>query len=273
MVRLRFLSVSGEKMSNRDWLEKDFYSTLGVRLSASELEIKKAYRVMARKYHPDLHPGNASSERRFKEIAQAYDVLSDRSQRVRYDQIRRGSPNGFGRRPTGFARHTGFSPMNYAPTYIPPRPGHDLYQEVIISFRDSRRGILVNLQASERGMPTRIVIAFIPAGITDGERIVLKGRGGFGIAGGRSGDLYVTVKVLPAQFFGFRKSDPDGPVTTEYGRTRMKLSTVPKAVRLVTHVLLNPSDVELNECLRRYGEEGMSSYARTIIKQRRELKH
>jgi DnaJ-class molecular chaperone len=259
-------------MSNRDWLSKDFYSTLGVRLNSSELEIKKAYRVLARKYHPDLNPGDRRAERRFKEIAEAYDVLSDHSQRGRYDQIRRVSV-AFRRGPTGFARHTGFNPVHYAPTYIPPRPGNDLYREVVVSFRDSRRGILVDVEAVERGMPTRMVIAFVPPGATDGERICLKGRGGFGTAGGRSGDLYITVKVLPAQFFGRRKSGPALPRTREHGQTPLKLRHFPGAVRTAAYVLLHPDDIELNEALRRHAEEGMPSYARQIIKQRRELRH
>ena len=259
-------------MSNRDWLAKDFYSTLGVKLNASELEIKRAYRGLARKYHPDLNPGDSRSERRFKEIAAAYDVLSDRSQRSRYDQIRRVS-NAFGRRPTGFARHTGFNPIHYAPTYIPPRPGNDLYMEVVVSFRDSRRGILVDVEAVERGMPTRMVIAFIPPGTTDGDRICLKGRGGFGTAGGRSGDLYITVKVLPAQFFGLRKSGPDVLRTQEHWHTPLKLRHFPGAVRTAAYVLLHPDDVELNEALRRQSEEGMASYAKEIIKSRRQRAH
>ncbi|MEX2552575.1 MAG: DnaJ domain-containing protein [Actinomycetota bacterium] len=259
-------------MSNRDWLTKDFYSALGVKLNASELEIKKAYRVMARKHHPDLNPGDTRSERRFKEIAEAYDVLSDRSQRSRYDQVRTVS-KGFARRQSGFARHTGFSPVHHAPTYIPLRPGNDLHRDVVVSFRDSRRGILVDVEAVERGMPTRMVIAFIPPGTPDGERICLKGRGGFGTGGGRSGDLYLTVKVLPAQFFGRRKDVPDLPRSREHGQTPFKLKHFPGAVRTAAYVLLHPDDVELNEALRRKGEEGMASYPKEIIRQRRALRH
>ncbi len=75
-------------MASQDWLEKDFYKVLGVSKDASESEIKKTYRSLARKFHPDSNPGDASAEARFKEISEAYSVLSDSQQRSEYDQIR-----------------------------------------------------------------------------------------------------------------------------------------------------------------------------------------
>jgi DnaJ-class molecular chaperone len=260
-------------MMTRVWLEKDFYTVLGVRLTASELEIKKAYRTLARKYHPDLNPGDTRAERRFKDVAEAYTVLSDRADRLRYDHLRASAPRGGARWQSGFARHTGFNPRHYGPAFVRPRPGNDVYREVVLSFRDSRRGMLVDLEVDERSMPTRRVILFVPPGIADGERLCVKGRGGFGIAGGRSGDLYVTIKVLPPQLFRIRRADFGVPTAKEHGRTPFKLSKLPLAARTAIHLLLKPDDVELNEALRRYGEDGMPSYARSIIKQRRELKH
>lgn len=263
-------------MTNRGWLEKDFYSVLGVRLTASEVEIKKAYRTLARKYHPDLNPGDLRAERRFKDVAEAYTVLSDRTERLRYDHFRRSAPMGARggvRWQSGFARHTGFNPRHYGPAFVPPRRGNDIYQEVVLSFRDSRRGMLVDVEVAERAMPTRRVIMFVPPGTADGERICVKGRGGFGVAGGRSGDLYVTIKVLPPQLFRMRKFDLGAPTAKEHGRTPFKLSKLPLAARTAVHLLLKPDDIELNEILRRYGEEGMASYARSIIKQRRERAH
>ena len=259
-------------MINRTWVEKDFYSVLGVTLAASELEIKKAYRTLARKYHPDLNPGDARAERRFKEVAEAYTVLSDRSDRLQYDHLRRSAPRGGMRWQTGFARHTGFNPRHYGPTFVPPKRGNDIYSDVVITNRDSRRGILVDLEVAEKGMPTRRVILFVPGGTPDGRRICVKGRGGFGVAGGRAGDLYVTVKVLPPQLFKLRRIEPDVPRAKEHGRTPLKLSKLPMAARTAAHLLLKPDDVELNECLRRYAEEGMPSYARAIMKQRKSIK-
>ncbi|MCG7422823.1 DnaJ domain-containing protein, partial [Micrococcus sp. ACRRV] len=83
-------------MASQDWLEKDFYQVLGVSKDASESDIKKAYRTLARKHHPDQNPGDAAAEQRFKEISEAYDVLSDPKDRQEYDAIRSmggGAPN------------------------------------------------------------------------------------------------------------------------------------------------------------------------------------
>lgn len=74
-------------MAAQDWMEKDFYATLGVAKDADETAIKKAYRKLARKNHPDQNPGDPKAEDRFKEIGQAYSVLSDKKQRTEYDQI------------------------------------------------------------------------------------------------------------------------------------------------------------------------------------------
>ena len=75
-------------MASQDWFEKDFYKVLGVDKSVSQADLKKAYRRLARQYHPDSNPGDAAAESRFKEISEAYSVLSDEGQRQEYDQIR-----------------------------------------------------------------------------------------------------------------------------------------------------------------------------------------
>ena len=75
-------------MSGQDWLEKDFYKTLGVAKDADQTAIKKAYRKLARQYHPDQNPGDEKAETKFKEIGEAYAVLSDEEQRKQYDAIR-----------------------------------------------------------------------------------------------------------------------------------------------------------------------------------------
>src|SRR6516164_7013709 len=87
-------------MSTKDYLEKDYYKTLGVQKTAKAAEIKKAYRDLARKYHPDANKGNADAEERFKEITEAYNVLSDEKQRKEYDEARSMFGGGF-RVPTG----------------------------------------------------------------------------------------------------------------------------------------------------------------------------
>ena len=83
-------------MASENWLTDDFYKALGVSEDASESDIKKAYRKLSRKYHPDLNPGDAAAEKKFKEISEAYDVLSDKKQREEYDQIRRYGGAGMG---------------------------------------------------------------------------------------------------------------------------------------------------------------------------------
>lgn len=83
-------------MASENWLTDDFYKTLGVSEDASESDIKKAYRKLSRKYHPDLNPDDKQAEKKFKEISEAYDVLSDKKQREEYDQIRRYGASGMG---------------------------------------------------------------------------------------------------------------------------------------------------------------------------------
>src|ERR1700712_4584659 len=75
-------------MASQDWFDKDFYAVLGVSKDVSEAELKKTYRKLARKYHPDSNPGDAAAEAKFKEISEAHSVLSDAEQRKEYDQIR-----------------------------------------------------------------------------------------------------------------------------------------------------------------------------------------
>src|SRR5436305_14275422 len=79
----------------REWLEKDYYKVMGVPKNASAAEIKKAYRKLAQRYHPDANPGNKEAEERFKEVSSAYDVLGDEEKRKQYDQVRDMAASGF----------------------------------------------------------------------------------------------------------------------------------------------------------------------------------
>ena len=142
-------------MSTRDFIEKDYYGALGVSQNADAAEIKKAYRKLARDLHPDKNPGNADAEARFKEVSEAYDVLSDPKRRAEYDEARRlfgsggagaraGFPGGFpggagspstsatcseppatpgGRAPAGWGTCSATSSGAAAPGRRPARPG------------------------------------------------------------------------------------------------------------------------------------------------------
>ena len=80
----------------REWFERDYYQTLGVPKNASAVEIKKAYRKLAQKWHPDANPGNTQAEERFKEVSAAYDVIGDPDKRPQYDQVRDMAAAGYG---------------------------------------------------------------------------------------------------------------------------------------------------------------------------------
>ncbi|HOT22997.1 MAG TPA: molecular chaperone DnaJ [Thermoleophilia bacterium] len=282
----------------------DFYQILGVPKSASQDEIKKAFRKLARRYHPDKNPGDKAAEEKFKEINQAYETLSDPEKRKQYDELSRlgafGPGAGGGFRP-GQGGFQGFDPRMFqqggatfdmgdlgdllsglfggaAGARRPGargRPaaerGADLQAEVTVSFEDSLRGATVRVPVTKadacedchgtgakagttpkicpecqgrgvvaqnqgvfalsqpcprclgngtiiedpcprcggRGVRTRTrrYAVKIPAGVKDGTRIRIKGRGEAGSRGGPAGDLYVVVRVEPDHFFQRRGDD------------------------------------------------------------------
>ena len=287
-------------MSTKDWIEKDFYKVLGVTKDAKPDDIKKAYRKLARQNHPDQNPGNAAAEQRFKEISEAYDVLSHEAKRKEYDEARRlfggggfrfpgsggarsGGPSvddlfrnasgdgGLGDLFGGLFNGAGTTTRTARSTARGPRRGSDVEGEVTVDFVQAIEGVTVGMQmisdaaceacrgtgakagtiprvcptcegsgmqtstsggvfavtepcrdcrgrgmvvddpcpvchGSGRGRSTKTMQVRIPAGVTDGQRIRLKGRGGAGENGGAQGDLYVIVHVRPHPIFG-RKGD------------------------------------------------------------------
>jgi len=280
-------------MSTKDYLEKDYYKTLGVAKTAKPAEIKTAYRKLARKYHPDANKGDSSAEERFKEISEAYSVLSDEKRRKEYDEARSMFPGGF-RVPTGNRTGTGgfgfdlgdiFSGAGDAGGRLGdlfggvfggggsrttaqnrPRRGADVETETTLSFADAIDGTTVALRlvgegacptchgtgakagtvpkvcptcngtgqsamnrgsfgtiepckdchgrglvvddpcpdcsGSGRAMSSRTIQTRIPAGVADGQRIKIPGKGAPGERGGPPGDLFVRVHVNPHQVFG-----------------------------------------------------------------------
>src|SRR5256885_1756968 len=185
-------------MSTKDYLEKDYYKALGVAKTAKPAEVKAAYRKLARKYHPDANKGDSSAEERFKEISEAYSVLSDEKRRKEYDEARSLFGGGF-RVPTG--QRTGRSSRNLGSFGIsePCKECHG-------------RGMVVDdpcpaCTGSGRAASSRTIQARIPAGVTDGARIKLAGKGAPGERGGPAGDLYVRVHVKPHPVFGRNGAD------------------------------------------------------------------
>ncbi|MEV6105413.1 molecular chaperone DnaJ [Streptomyces sp. NPDC051940] len=288
-------------MSTKDFIEKDYYKVLGVPKDATEAEIKKAYRKLAREYHPDANKGDAKAEERFKEISEANDVLGDPKKRKEYDEARALFGNGgfrpggaggtgnfnfdlgdlFGGQPGGAGGTGGFGGglgdvfgglfnRGGTGTRTQPRRGQDIESEVTLSFNEAVEGATVPLRMSSsaackacagtgdkngtprvcptclgtgqvsrgggggfsltdpcvdckgrgliaetpcdvckgsgRAKSSRTMQVRIPAGVADGQRIRLRGKGGPGERGGPAGDLYVVVNVDKHPVFG-RKGD------------------------------------------------------------------
>lgn len=278
---------------NKDWLEKDFYASLGVAKDATPEEIKKKYRKLARELHPDKNPGDAKAEEKFKEVSEAYDVLSDVEKRKEYNEARAAFASG------GFSRQGGGGPRGATSNVNmedlfggndggfgdllggifnrgrggrsnQPRRGADLESNLNLSFDDAIDGVTVSLRLSSEaacetcrgsgarpgtsartcmdcqgsgqvarnaggfafaetcptcrgrgqviddpcpschgsgvGQKSRTVQVRIPAGVKDGARIRVAGKGATGERGGPSGDLFVQVHVTPHALF-VRKGD------------------------------------------------------------------
>jgi molecular chaperone DnaJ len=271
---------------------KDLYERLGVAKGASQDEIKKAYRKLARQHHPDANPGDAAAEERFKEVQHAYDVLSDPEKRKQYDRF--GAANGRGPGPGG-VNFEGFDLSDLgdlsdifgglfggrgrAQQQQRGQRGSDLEVEVRLSFEDSLKGVETTIpveletacrecggsgakpgtapilcpeckgrgvKAESQGLfalqqpcprcrgngtviedpcstcrgtgrerRTKRYTVKIPAGVKDGSRIKLRGKGEAGWGGAEAGDLYVVTRVTPSKDFSRRGDDlvVDVPVT------------------------------------------------------------
>lgn len=208
-------------MASQDWLEKDFYTILGVDKSVSDAELKKVYRKLARTYHPDSNAGDEKAEARFKEISEAYSVLSDPNQRQEYDQIRAmaaggprftaggGGAGGFedifggmfgGGRPGAYpgGAQGGFGDLfsglfgdQGGYSYNQPVKGQDISARITLDLATAVAGTTVSVDTPS-GKPLQ---AKIPAGVKDGQKVRLRGRGQPSPNGGRAGDLIITVGV------------------------------------------------------------------------------
>lgn len=225
-------------MASQDWFDKDFYKILGVAKDVSDADLKKVYRKLARTYHPDSNPGDAAAEAKFKEISEAYSVLSDAEQRKEYDQIRAmgsgarftaggqnaggfedvfsmfGQGRGGGRYQSedfddifamfnqqqggaGFGSGRFGQPSGGFRGYGGPTRGADVTARTTIDFITATKGETITLQG-EDGRPFKVKI---PAGVADGQKIRLRGRGRPSPDGGETGDVVVQVAVRPHPVF------------------------------------------------------------------------
>jgi curved DNA-binding protein len=209
---------------------KDYYATLGVSKAATPEEIKRAYRKMARKLHPDLNPGDKEAESKFKELNEANEVLSDPEKREKYDKFGRyWDRPGYGEAPPPRGANVGgedFSQYGDFDAFIndllgrsgrrtsthrtatrgfedfagfrSPVPAPDTEAAIALTFAQAFHGVQQRLQLDDDTINVRI-----PAGATPGSRIRLKGRGRISPFSQERGDLYLTIEILPHPFFRF----------------------------------------------------------------------
>ena len=206
-------------MAAKDLYEKDFYAILGVDKKASADEIKKKYRSLARELHPDKTKGDDELEEKFKAVSEAYDILSDSKKRAEYDEARSLFERGGFRGPMGGNSGGGdFSDLfgGGSPNDIfanlfggggirrGPRKGQDLQTEATITFKEAIIGTTLGLKLPGDDAKTQTITARVPAGVNDGAKIRVKGKGAPGEAG--PGDLFILLHVKPHPIFS-RKSE------------------------------------------------------------------
>ena len=206
-------------MAAKDLYEKDFYKTLGASKSDDQAAIKRKYRALVKDLHPDTNHGDSAKEEKFKAVSEAYEILSDAKKRAEYDEARSLFERGGFRAPTGGQNFQGgdfsdiFGGGNPQDIFANlfggggrrgPRKGQDLQTEATITFRESVFGTNLDLRlGTDRGAPQNIT-ARVPAGVNDGAKIRVKGKGAPGEAG--PGDLFILLHVKPHPIFS-RKAE------------------------------------------------------------------
>jgi len=197
---------------------KDYYQVLGVSRGATDQEIKQAYRKLARTYHPDINPGDKQAELRFKEINEAYEILSDKEKREKYDRFgsdwkryEQGAPGA------DFAGNADFADI-FETLFGASRggrpgggfngrmEGQDIEQQIDISIEEAFAGTQRTLQFSNPNGTPRTITVKIPAGADSGTRVRVPSEGAPGLNGGAKGDLFLVVRVATSGRFE-RKGD------------------------------------------------------------------
>jgi len=228
---------------------KDYYEILGVSRDADAEELKKAYRRLARKYHPDLHPGDKEMEAKFKEINEAYAVLHDPEKRAQYDLTGKSPfgpgmegagpypPGGFQWQDFGFGGFGGPGGFEDIFSEIFGHPGArrgtirgaDISYSLTLDFIRAVRGTEVKVKVKRRS-GTETLTVKIPPGVVDGSRVRVAGKGDDGYEGGPRGDLYIVISVAPHPYFRREGRDIylDAPVTIREAvlGARIKVPTV-----------------------------------------------
>ena len=219
-------------------MEKDYYAELGVEKGADQKTIKKAFRKLAREFHPDTNQGDESSEARFKEINEAYDTIGDADQRKEYDHAREmgyfvGGPQGNQQyvRVEDILGGSGFSgggqdlfgglqDLFGGGRQAQPQKGQDVSGSITLSFHDALEGPTREFSVGQNSVKVKI-----PKGVADGTKVRVRGRGGQGVNGGPAGDLYVEVHVGNHPIFG-RSGKRDLTITVPVTYTEAALGAV-----------------------------------------------
>ena len=189
--------------------KRDCYDVLGVTTAASEKEIKKAYKKLAMKYHPDRNPDNPVAHEKFREVKSSYEILSDSEKKLAYDDFghdafdpAKARRSGFGQSSHGFGDIFGdmFNQQSQQPRRQPPKPkkGSDLVIDLSIMLEEAIQGCVKEIKLPNQ---MELLNVTIPAGIDQGERVRVENQGNPGSLGAARGDLFVEIDLLPHERF------------------------------------------------------------------------